>query len=128
MTLNLRYYDPFNEEMVYNSEFPALSNFFISYEKRVAAGNEPILMVSTGLKDKNGKEIWEGDRISFSVFDYNDHDTQYEGVIVYSGSRFMIWKSAEDEFYGSDGGFDLDWVLGQDDELEVIGNVWEGEK
>lgn len=83
------------------------------------------LIQYTGLKDKSGKEIYEFDHLSFTVFDINDNDTQYEGYVVYSGSRFMLWNKPDDEFYGSDGGFDLDWIVNQDDELEVIGNIYE---
>ena len=83
------------------------------------------LMQYTGLKDKNGKEIYEGDILSFSIFDYNDNDVQYKGVIVYSGSRFSIWNNKDSEYYGSDGGFDLDYTVSQDDELEIIGNIYE---
>ena len=74
----------------------------------------------TGKKDKNGKEIYESDNIKFTVFDYNDNDAQYEGYVVFSEGHFMIWNKPNNEFYGSDGGFDLYWVLQQDDEIEVI--------
>lgn len=45
------------------------------------------------------------------------------GVVVYAGSRFMLWKSVESEYYGADGWFDLDWVIVQDDEFEIVGNI-----
>ena len=79
----------------------------------------------TGLENQSGQKIFEGDICDFSIFDYNDCDTQYRGVVVYDGSRFMLWKSAESEYFGNDGGFDLDWVLAQDDEFAVSGNRWD---
>lgn len=77
--------------------------------------------------DWKGRKIFENDIVEFTVFDYNGIDTQYKGVVVYSGSRFMIWKSKESEYYGNDGGFDLDWVLYQDDEFKVVGNIFDDE-
>ena len=79
----------------------------------------------TGIANENEKKIFEGDICEFSVFDYNGHDIQYKGVVVYSGSRFMLWHSKESEYYGDDGGFDLDWVISQDDEFEVVGNIFD---
>jgi len=82
-----------------------------------------IPLQSTGLTAE--KEVFAGDKLAFTVFDCFDNDTQYEGYVVWSGSRFMLWNKPDDEFYGDDGGFDLDWVLNQDYEAKVIGNIYE---
>lgn len=78
----------------------------------------------TGLKDVNDKNIFEGDIVYFTVFDCFDHDTQYIGVVMYEGSRFELSNPKTN--YGdwdNNGPFDLDWVLVNDCEAEIIGNI-----
>ncbi len=65
-------------------------------------------------------EVYEGDRVRFTEFDCFDNDTQHEGIIKYSGSRFEIWQSENYEGHS----FDLDWVISQDPELEIIGDTY----
>lgn len=76
----------------------------------------------TGLKDKNGKEIFEGDIVAFE-----DSDGGYEypdavvntGIVEYGELRFYFTNriAAEmDDFYIKDG---------RCDDVEVIGNIHE---
>lgn len=62
--------------------------------------------------------IYESDIIRFTVFDCFDNDTQYIGKVQYEGSQFLLVVD-EDVI------FQLDWVIQQDDEAKVIGNVYE---
>lgn len=84
----------------------------------------------TGLTDKNGKKVFEDDIVDFVVFDINDNDTSYRGVVKWSDTEqiatsFTIWHDNKNEYYGSDGAFDLGEVRYQDSEFEVIGNIYD---
>ena len=79
------------------------------------------LMQSTGLKDKNGKLIYEGDIVQF----YND------GIFK---TMKIVWDDDEldfkaiglkksVEYYGQD--FSYLGCIEREDNLEVIGNVYE---
>jgi len=68
------------------------------------------LIQYTGLKDKNGKEIYEGDIVKGYLM-INDDDYSFTDVISYKAPSFICDNSAD---------FGLDMY-----ELEVIGNIYE---
>ena len=70
------------------------------------------LMQSTGNKDKNGKEIFEGDIIKFSI-----DNGFYYGVDEIGSVRYQLGAFHVDVFPLID-------LIG-DSEVEVIGNVYE---
>ncbi len=74
-----------------------------------SAITNPILMQSTGLKDKNGVEIYEGDIVK------NVYDEIY--LVKWLDAGFYL-----EERYN--GGFDY-FIMFDSTEYEVIGNVFE---
>jgi len=72
------------------------------------------LMQFTGLHDKNGKEIWEGD-----IFDYRGQRV----IIEYVGDMFHCKSTKYPNI--SDGNYRLDTLR---KECEVIGNIYENKE
>lgn len=86
-------------------------------------GDEVILMQSTGLKDKNGVEIFEGDVVVGQQHLTTDSSTPFEikGLVRYSKRNTMFYLDEKsfghDKFMNSLGSSIY--------QFEVIGNVWE---
>jgi uncharacterized phage protein (TIGR01671 family) len=75
------------------------------------------LMQYTGLKDKNGKEIYEGDIITVLVFDSNQECTVTE-------VKFVKYNSCSFDVYNPDGTWEI-FLEDVQEDCEIIGNIYE---
>jgi len=93
----------------------------------IGSNNLPVMQY-TGLKDKNGVEIYEGDiYIRYSMRHGVLGKKKYEGVIEYnhSGFGYYMKDEAKDQF-GEYYVKEKYWhYLRQTKDLEIIGNIYE---
>ena len=121
--IKFREWDADNHCMVYDwykvvSQKPYSENRFLGIQKQTLATE---VMQYTGLKDKNGKEIYEGDIITTEI-KYLDHLKQY--IIGFRNGTFCFLENDE-EVQVWDDGINKWHSLENIYSIRVVGNIYE---
>lgn len=141
--IKFRAWNKKNSKMVYQTQYAFLFtkngitvdkyNSYNDYDGLMAI-DEPTIMQFTGLLDKNGKEIYEGDIVKVLDRDWSDAEKDTRILIVYyRNDRYLLINKAgiEESEKSEPNIYNQEWYevslfreYGRD-RCEIIGNIYE---
>lgn len=98
-----------NDEFTFIAEEGGLQFYYIDKSDRYLQDTNSILMQYTGLKDKNGKEIYEGD-------EYHLGDPNITYTVVWHDTGLIGKQNGSSSYAG---------LSHWQDRIEIIGNIYE---
>ena len=110
--------------MQYAPEFNGEINKIFENDGEIQHGVKVSYMQSTGLKDKNGVEIYEGDIVQSTWYDVDNNPYNKKGEITFVGAQYVIVYDSQFDVETGEITYDAHSLTYAED-VEVIGNIYE---